>query len=138
MLETSMQKEFQSLQDNLIWDIVPCPNGVKLLCCKWVYTRKLQLDGSIARYQVCLLALRNWQEYGFDYEEMFAFVAKMTTLHTVMTIAALKWSTQHMDMVNIFLHGDLKQEIYNSFSWHTTHSSSKVCCLKQMVIYGLK
>lgn len=69
---------------------------------------------------------------------MFAFVAKMTTLHIVMTIGTLKWSTQHMDMVNIFLHGDLKQEIYDSFSWHITHSSPKVCCLKQMVIYGLK
>jgi hypothetical protein len=64
---------------------------------------------------------------------MFAIVAKMTTLHTVMTIAALKRSTQHMDMVNAVLHGDLKQEIYDSFSWHIAHSSSEVCCLKQTV-----
>jgi hypothetical protein len=63
---------------------------------------------------------------------MFALVAKMTTFHAVMTITALKWSTQHMDMVNAVLHGDLKQEIYDSFSWHIAHSS-EVCCLKQTV-----
>ena len=34
------------------------------------------------------MALGNQQEYGVDYEETFAPIAKMTTMRTVLAIAA--------------------------------------------------
>ena len=34
------------------------------------------------------MALGNQQEYGVDYEETFAPIAKMTTMQTVLAIAA--------------------------------------------------
>ena len=52
----------------------------------------LHADGSIEQYKACLVALRNCQEYGIDYET-FAPIAKMTTIHTIMAIVASKgWS----------------------------------------------
>jgi hypothetical protein len=45
-----------------------------------VYSLKLQSDGSLDRYKAKLVALGNQQEYGVDYEETFAPVAKMTTV----------------------------------------------------------
>lgn len=39
-------------------------------------------------YKAQLVALRNMQKYGVDYEETFALVAKMTMVRTVISIAA--------------------------------------------------
>jgi hypothetical protein len=53
------------------------------------------------------------QEYGVDYEETFAPMAKMTTVRTIISIAASQgWPLHQMDVKNAFLHGDLKEDIY--------------------------
>ena len=43
------------------------------------FSIKLRSDGSLDWYKARLVALGNKQEYGVDYEETFAPVAKMTT-----------------------------------------------------------
>ena len=137
--EKAMQEELQALQENHTWDIVPCPTGVKPIGCKWVYSIKLRSDGSLDRYKARLVALGNRQEYGVDYDETFAPVAKMTTVRLALAIAASKgWSLRQMDVKNAFLHGDLKEAIYMTpppglFST----PSSDVCKLKKS-LYGLK
>jgi hypothetical protein len=83
-----MDEELRALQDNHIWDVVPCPSNVKAIGCKWVYSIKLRFDGTLDRYKAQLVALGNRQEYGVDCEETFALVAKMTTVRTVISIAA--------------------------------------------------
>jgi hypothetical protein len=108
-----MQKELQALEENHTWDIVPCPTGVKPIGCKWIYSIKLRSDGSLDRYKARLVALGNRQEYGINYEETFAPVAKMTTVLLIIAIAASKgWSSRQMDVKNAFLHRDLQEEIY--------------------------
>ena len=65
------------------------------------------------RYKARLVALGNNKEYGVNYEETFAPVAKMTTVRTILTLAASSdWPLHHMDVKNVFLHGDLKECIY--------------------------
>jgi hypothetical protein len=109
----AMQEELQALEENHTWDIVPCPTGVKPIGCKWIYSIKLRSDGSLDRYKARLVALGNRQEYGINYEETFAPVAKMTTVLLIIAIAASKgWSSRQMDFKNAFLHGDLQEEIY--------------------------
>ncbi|XP_029127133.1 uncharacterized protein LOC109798946 isoform X2 [Cajanus cajan] len=79
------------------------------------------------------------EEYGVDYEETFAPVAKMTTIQTILAIAASKsWPLHQMDVKNAFLHGDLKEEIYMKLpSGMTTSSLNNVCKLRRS-LYGLK
>ena len=68
---------------------------------------------TLDRYKTRLVALGNRQEYGLDYEETFAPVAKMTTIRLVLSAAASQgWYLHQMDDKNAFLHGDLKEEIY--------------------------
>ena len=86
--QNAMQAELQALEENHTWDIVPCPPIVKAIGSKWVFSVKLRSNGSLDRYKARLVALGNKQEYGIDYEETFAFVAKMTTVQTILAMAA--------------------------------------------------
>ena len=86
--QNAMQVELQALEENHTQDIVPCLPTVKPIRSKWVFSIKLRSDGSLDRYKARLVALGNKQEYGVDYEETFAPVAKMTTVRTILAIVA--------------------------------------------------
>jgi hypothetical protein len=135
----AMEAELHALKANHTWDIISCPPHVKPIGSKWVYTVKLKSDGSLDRYKARLVALGNKQEYGFDYEETFAPVAKMTTVRTLLAIAASQaWPLYQMDVTNAFLHGDLKEEIYMKLPpGMSTTASDEVCKLRRS-LYGLK
>ena len=137
--QIAMQAELQALEENHSWDIVPCPPTVKPIGSKWVFSVKLRSDGSLDRYKARLVTLGNKQEYGVDYEETFAPVAKMTTVQTILGIAASQsWRLHQMDVKNVFLHGDLQEEIYMKLpSGMTTSSPHDVCKLRRS-LYGLK
>ena len=64
-------------------------HGKSALGCKWVYKIKTRSDGSVKRYKARLVGKGFSQKYSIDYEETFAHVAKMTTVHAVIAIATL-------------------------------------------------
>jgi len=135
----AMQIKLQALEENHTWDIVHCPHTVKPIGSKWVFSIKLRSDGSLDRHKAHLVAMGNKHEYGVDYEETFAPVAKMTTVRTILAIAASQlWQVHQMDVKNAFLHGDLREAIYMKLpSGMTTSSFHDVCKLKRS-LYGLK
>ncbi|KAL0536936.1 hypothetical protein IC582_025901 [Cucumis melo] len=78
------------------------------------------------------------QEYGIDYEETFAPVARMTSVSSLLAIAAAKqWPLLQMDVKNAFLHGTLSEEVYMKPPPGTTPPPQKVCLLRR-ALYGLK
>ena len=52
----AMNEEMEALQKNSTWELVPLPKGMKPIGCRWVFTMKLKLDGSIDRYKARLVA----------------------------------------------------------------------------------
>ena len=134
-----MEEELHALKENNTWEVVECPPGVTPLGCRWVYSVKVKADGSLDRHKAQLVALGNHQQYGVNYEETFAPVAKMTTIRTIIALAASQqWCLHQLDVKNVFLHGDLNEDIYirppaGLFSKPT----SAVCKLKRS-LYGLK
>jgi hypothetical protein len=79
------------------------------------------------------------QEYGVDYEETFAPVAKMTTVHIIIAIATSQgWPLHQMDVKNAFLHGDLKEDIYIVPPLGLLSSSTSAVCKLRRFLYGLK
>lgn len=103
-----MNEELQSFQENFIWDIVSCPPDAKPIGYKWVYSVKLNSDGSLNCYKARLVALGNKEEHVIDYDETFALVAKMKIVRTIISIATSSGRSLHqMDVNNDFLHGDL-------------------------------
>ena len=49
--QAAMQKEFNSLVENKLWDCVALPSGKKLTKAKWVFNKKRKSDGSIEQYK---------------------------------------------------------------------------------------
>uniref|UniRef100_A0A2N9GFN4 Integrase catalytic domain-containing protein n=1 Tax=Fagus sylvatica TaxID=28930 RepID=A0A2N9GFN4_FAGSY len=62
------------------WDLVDLPAGKSAIGCKWVYKIKTRSDGTVDRYKARLVAKGFTQEYGIDYEETFAPVARLSSL----------------------------------------------------------
>ncbi|MCO5569079.1 hypothetical protein L7F22_022786 [Adiantum nelumboides] len=108
-----MNEEMDALYGNETWKLTPLPKGKKPIGCKWVYKVKHNSNGSVSRYKARLVAKGYAQTYGIDYEEMFAPVAKMTTVKVVIAMAVAKgWILHQIDVKNAFLHGDLQEEVY--------------------------
>ncbi len=78
-----------------------------------MYKVKYNADGSMSKYKVRLVAKGYAQNYGIDYEETYNLVTKMITIRTIITMAIAKgWSLHQMNVNNVFLHGDLHEEMY--------------------------
>ena len=53
------------------------------------------------------------QKKGVDFDEIFSPVVKMTSIRTVLSIAAsMNLEVEQLDVKTTFLHGDLEEEIY--------------------------
>ena len=114
------------------------PHGKSAIGCKWIYKIKAKSDGSIKRYKARLVAKGYVQEYGIDYEETFAPVARITSVRSLLAIAAVhQWPLFQMDVKNAFLNGDLTEEVYMQEPPSYSDYPDKVCLLRH-VLYGLK
>ena len=78
------------------------------------------------------------QEYDRGYEETFAPVAHMQTVRTLVVVAAVRgWHLTQLDVKNVFLHGDLRKEVYMTPPPGLRISPGLVCRLRR-ALYGLK
>ena len=101
-----MNIEIITLELNKTWTIVDLPASTHVIGCKWVYKVKLKSDGTLERYKASLVAKGYNQCEGLDYYETFSPVAKLTTVRTLLAVAAVKqWHLHQLDVNNAFLHG---------------------------------
>ena len=71
-----MTKEYQSIMKNDVWDIVPKPEGNRVISSKWICEIKHATDGSIEKCKEIFVARGFSQKEGIDYEETFAPVTR--------------------------------------------------------------
>ena len=74
---------------------------------------KTRSNGTVDCYKAHLVAMGFTREYGIDFEENFAHVARLPYVKTLIAIsAARKWPLFQMDVKNGFLNGELLEEVY--------------------------
>jgi hypothetical protein len=82
-----MDEEYQALERNKTWHLVPSRRSTNVIDCKWVFKIKRKQDGSVDRYKACLVAKGFKQLYGVDYSDTLNLVVKATTIHLVLSLA---------------------------------------------------
>ena len=108
-----MIEKMDVLTDNGTWDLVCLPAEKKVIGCRWVFTVKVNPDGSIARLKGHLVAKGYAQTYGVDYSDTFSPVAKLTSIQLFISLTTTRgWDLHQLDIKNVFLHGDLAEEVY--------------------------
>jgi hypothetical protein len=136
----AMDEEMVALDAHSTWELVALPEDKKAIGCKWVYKVKHNADGSMSRYKARLVAKGYAQTYGIDYEETYSPVAKMTTIRVIIALAIAKgWSLHQMDVKNVFLHGDLHEEVYMEQPLgYVDQTHLDLVCRLEKALYDLK
>ena len=109
-----MTEEYQSILKNDMWDIVLRPEEKSVVTSKWIYKIKHAADGSVEKYKARFVARGFSQVEGINYEETFAPVARYTSIHTIIDLAAsMDWKLHQMDVKTTFINGEIEEEVYN-------------------------
>ena len=85
-----MKEELDALHKTGTLDLIDLPSGKSAIGCKWVYKIKTRSNGTIDRYKARLVARGFTQEYGIDYEETFAPVARLSSTMTLIVVFAAR------------------------------------------------
>ena len=108
--DEAMNEEYHSLLANDTWDLVPLPKGRKLVRCRWVYKTKFGPDGKVDRNKAHLVAKGFSQVEGIDYTETFSPIAKMNSIHLIISLASsFNLEVHQMDVKSTFLNGDFHE-----------------------------
>ncbi|GJR96163.1 retrovirus-related pol polyprotein from transposon TNT 1-94 [Tanacetum coccineum] len=136
----AIQSEIDSIVHNNTWKLVDLPSGHKPIGHKWIFKKKLRPDGTIEKYKARLVAKGYRQKEGQDFFDTYSPVTRITSIRTLIAIAAIHNLIIHqMDVKTAFLNGELDEEIYmqQPEGFVVKGQEHKVCKLVKS-LYGLK
>jgi len=133
--ERAMDTEYKSIMKNKTWKLVARPTGANVIGSRWTY--KLKHGGL---HKARFVAKGYLQRPGFDFDETYAPVARLSTIRTLIAIAAgLGFKIHQMDVVTAFLYGGLKERIYiEQPEGHVVPGKEDHVLLLLKSLYGLK
>ncbi|GJZ11457.1 zinc finger, CCHC-type containing protein [Tanacetum coccineum] len=109
----AIDDEIGSIMENNTWVLSDLPPGCKPLGCKWIFKRKMKVDGTIDKFKARLVIQGFRQKEGIDYFDTYAPVARITTIRLLLALASIYNLVIHqMDVKTAFLNGDLDEEVY--------------------------
>ncbi|GKB17867.1 ribonuclease H-like domain-containing protein [Tanacetum coccineum] len=108
-----MYDEYNALVKNGTWLLVSRPACVNMVRSMWLFKHKFHADGTLSRYNACLVANGSSQQLGVDFDETFSPVVKLVTIRTVFSlVVSRKWPIHQLNVKNDFLNGDLSEIVY--------------------------
>ncbi|GJW16634.1 zinc finger, CCHC-type containing protein [Tanacetum coccineum] len=113
----AINNEMDSIMGNNTWVLADLPPGCKPLSCKWIFKRKLKLDGTIEKFKARQIIQGFRQNSGIDYFDTYA----------------------PMDVKTAFLNDELNEEVYMNQlqGFIMPDNENKVCKLIKS-LYELK
>ncbi|GJT69722.1 zinc finger, CCHC-type containing protein [Tanacetum coccineum] len=136
----AIDDEIGSIMENNTWVLSDLTPGCKPLGCKWIFKRKMKVDGTIDKFKARLVIQGFRQKERIDYFDTYAPVARITTIILLLALAAIHNLVIHqMDVKTAFLNGDLDEEVYmkQPEGFVMPGNEHKVCKLVKS-LYGLK
>ena len=82
-----MHEELHQFEKNKVWHIVPRPLNGSVIGTKWFYRNKINEEGQIVRNKVRLVATGYNQEFGIDFEESYAPIARLEVIRILLAFA---------------------------------------------------
>ena len=128
-----------SMYANQVWTLVDPPEGIVPIGCKWIFKRKIGVDGKLETFKARLVAKGFRQRQGVDYEESCSPVAMLKSIRILLAIVAhSNYEIWQLDVKTAFLNGYVEEEIFmEQPKGFESKESSKLCKLHRS-IYGLK
>ena len=97
-------------------------------------------NGKIDWLKTCFVAKGYTQQYGSDYYDTFSPVAKIASVHLLLSMVAMRsWPLFQSDIKNVFLHGNLVGEVYmEQPPGFVAQGEFGLVCKLRRSLYGLK
>ena len=96
-----------------MWELVKLPGGCKTVDCKWVFRVNYKAEGKVKCLKGKLVSQGYSQQYGIYYDEILTIVACLSSICILLVFPVEnKVEIHQMDVVNIFLNGELREEIF--------------------------
>ncbi|GJU07521.1 zinc finger, CCHC-type containing protein [Tanacetum coccineum] len=109
----AINNEMEFIMGNNTWVLADLPPGCKPLGCKWIFKRKLKIDGTIQKFMARPVIQCFRQKLGIDYFDTYAPVARISTIRLLIAMTSIhNLVIYQMDVKTSFLNGELDGEVY--------------------------
>ena len=115
------------------------PERIKPIGCKWIFKKKIGMEGNVITYKARLIAKGYHQRQGIDYDETLSPVAMLKSIRILLAIDThCDYEIWQMDVKTAFRKGNLSKDMCMTQSKVLTPRYGNKVCKLQRSIYGLK
>ena len=98
----AINDEMDSIMANKTWELVDLLPGSKPIDCKWIFKKKLKVDGTIDKLKARLVAKGFTQKHGIDCFDTYSLLTGIATIRVLLAITSIpKWVIHHGCQDNI-------------------------------------
>jgi Reverse transcriptase (RNA-dependent DNA polymerase) len=140
--EKAIKEELATLKAAGTWRLEEALPGANIIGSKWVFKAKKDVAGNIARYKARLVTQGFSQISGIDYNDTYAPVARLASLHAIIMMAnCLCLELHQVDIKGVYLNGVLNDNkvlyMQHPPGYKAPNAGMRVLCLVK-TLYGLK
>jgi hypothetical protein len=108
----AMQEELNNFKRNEVWSLIERPKQ-NVIGTKWVFHNKEDGHVVVTRNKERLVAKCYSQGDGLDFDETFAPIARLESIHMLLAFATHHgFKLYQMDVKSTFLNGPIKEDVY--------------------------
>ncbi|KAL0328005.1 UNVERIFIED_CONTAM: Retrovirus-related Pol polyprotein from transposon RE2 [Sesamum calycinum] len=85
----AVKSKMDSIVSNGTWVLVNLPLECTMIRCKWIFKKKLKLDGIVDKFKARLVAKDFKQKEGINYFDTYSLVARMTIIWVLIALASM-------------------------------------------------
>ena len=135
-----MYEEIRSIYKNDNWELTNIPKNQNTIGVQLVYKTKLKDNNEVGKFKAILVEKGYNQDYGVDYVEVFAPIARLNTLVFVISLVAQNaWKIYQLNVKFSFIHVELQEKVFikQPLGYVKFCGENRVLRLKK-ALYGLK